>query len=120
MVLSSDHVGWPGATFVAQFADVSAAIGDTTRPMAEILPEVDLSFRPLPDLAPHRVVCCAAASGGRVDFPAPNRGQDSELRVRLAAFGTDPSQRARNGASFRATAWRFFPGGQPTMRMSEP
>jgi hypothetical protein len=74
---------------VAQFADVSAAIGDTTRPMAEVLREVDASFQAVPHVDPHRIVRYAAASGLRVDFLTPNRGRDTEQPRKLPALGTD-------------------------------
>lgn len=74
---------------VAQFADVSAAIGDSTRPMAEVLREVDASFQPVPHVDPHRAVRYAAASGVRVDFLTPNRGRETEEPQRLPALGTD-------------------------------
>ena len=74
---------------VAQFADVSAAIGDTTRPMADVLREVDASFRPVPRIDPPRAVSYAATSGLRVDFLTPNRGRETEEPQRLPAFGTD-------------------------------
>ena len=74
---------------VAQFADVSAAIGDTTRPMAEVLREVDASFRAVPHVDPHRVGHYAAASGLRVDFLTPNRGRHTEQPRKLPALGTD-------------------------------
>jgi hypothetical protein len=74
---------------LAQFADVSAAIGDTTRPMAEVLREVDASFRAVPHVDPHRVVRYSAASGLRVDFFTPNRGRETEQPQNLPALGPD-------------------------------
>jgi hypothetical protein len=74
---------------VAQFADVSAATGDVTPPMPELLRQVDASFRPVPHLDPGRAVSYVAASGLRVDFLTPNRGKDTEEPRRLPAFGTD-------------------------------
>jgi hypothetical protein len=74
---------------VAQFADVSAAIGDATRPMAEVLRAVDPSFRPVPHVDPHRVASYAAASGLRVDFLTPNRGRETEQPQSLPALRTD-------------------------------
>jgi hypothetical protein len=74
---------------VAQFADVSAAIGETTRPMPDVLREVDASFRPVPHIDPGRAVSCVAASGLRVDFLTPNRGRETEEPQRLPALGTD-------------------------------
>ncbi len=74
---------------VAQFADVSAAIGDATRPMADVLREVDASFRPVPRIDPRGVVSYLAASGLRVDFLTPNRGRETEQSQQLPALGTD-------------------------------
>ena len=53
---------------VAQFANVSSAMGDITRPMPEILRQIDPSFRPLPHIDPGRAVSYMTASGLRVDF----------------------------------------------------
>lgn len=74
---------------VAQFEDVSAAIGDLTLPMQDVLHQVDPTFRPVPSLYPKRVASYHAASGLRVDFLTPNRGSDSEEPRTLRAFGTD-------------------------------
>jgi len=74
---------------VAQFAEASAAVGDTTRPMADVLREVDASFRPVPHIDPHRTVSYVAGSGLRVDFLTPNRGRDTEEPRKLPALGTD-------------------------------
>ena len=78
-----------GDVDVAQFADVSAAIGETTRPMADVLREVDATFRSVPHVDPNRVVRYAASSGVRVDFLTPNRGRETEQPRRLQALGTD-------------------------------
>lgn len=74
---------------VAQFADVSAAIGDTTRPMADVLREADPSFRPIPHIHPVRATRYVAASGLKVDFLTPNRGRETEEPQTLRALGTD-------------------------------
>lgn len=75
---------------VAQFADVSAEIGDATRPMLDVLREVDASFRPVPPRAgSQRVVSYEAASGLRVDFLTPNRGRDTEQPQQLPALSTN-------------------------------
>ena len=63
---------------LAQFSDVSAAVSDRTRPMADVLSEVDASFRPVPHTHPVRATRYVAASGLRVDFLTPNRGRDTE------------------------------------------
>jgi hypothetical protein len=74
---------------VAQAANVSAEVGEATRPMAEVLREVDPSFQPVPGIDPQRVVRYAAASGVRVEFLTPNRGPETEEPQRLPALGTD-------------------------------
>jgi hypothetical protein len=74
---------------VAQFEDVSAAVGDVTRPMPEVLRSVDASFRPVPTMHGQLVTSYAASSGLRVDFLTPNRGRDSEEPRSLPALGTD-------------------------------
>jgi hypothetical protein len=74
---------------VAQAEDVSAAIGDPTRPVQDVLRQADPTFRPVPGLYPKRVASYHAASGLRVDFRTPNRGPDSEEPRTLRAFGTD-------------------------------
>lgn len=74
---------------VAQFADVSEAMGDATRPMLEVLREVDSSFRPVPHIDPGRTLSYIAASGLRVEFLAPNRGRNTEEPLHLPALGTD-------------------------------
>lgn len=74
---------------VAQFADVSLAIGEQTAPMLDVLRAADPSFRAVPHLhAPHAATY-AASNGLRVDFLSPNRGRESEIPYRLPAFGTD-------------------------------
>ncbi len=77
---------------VAQFADVSAAIGDATRPMLDVPRRADASFRPVPHIDPGRAVSYMAESGLRVDFLTPNRGRDSDAPRNLPALGTDGQQ----------------------------
>jgi hypothetical protein len=74
---------------VAQFADVSAALQDTTQPIPDVLRAVDPSFRPVPHLHPGGASSYVAASGLRVDFLTPNRGRDTEVPRELLAFGTN-------------------------------
>ena len=74
---------------VAQYANVSAAMGDVTRPMPDILSQVDASFRPVPHIDPARAVSYMATSGLRVDFLTPNTGPDTEEPRNLPALGTD-------------------------------
>jgi hypothetical protein len=74
---------------VAQFEDVSAAIGEVTRPMADILRAVNKSFRPVPTTHKQLVFSYEADTGLRVDFLTPNRGRDTEEPRNLPALGTD-------------------------------
>lgn len=73
---------------IAQYTNVSVAVGDATPPMLEVLKTVDASFRPVPHLH-RRSVAYAAADGVRVDFLTPNEGKDSDVPRRLPALGTD-------------------------------
>ena len=74
---------------VAQSAEVSAAVRDATPPMADVLRQVDATFRPVPHVDPGRVVRYTSASGLRVGFLTPNRGRDTEQSRWLQALGTD-------------------------------
>ena len=74
---------------VAQFADVSAAMGDATRPMPDVLRQVDSTFRSVPHIDPGRTVSYVSASGLRVDFLTPNRGKDTEEPRNLPSLRTD-------------------------------
>ena len=74
---------------LAQFAEVSAAVEDTTRPMLDVLRLVDPTFRAVPHIDPKRAVSYMAASSLRVDFLTPNRRRDTEEPRKLPALGTD-------------------------------
>jgi hypothetical protein len=75
---------------IAQFSNVSVAVGDTTVPMLEVLKTVDSSFRAVPHLHDgRRSVTYRASDGLRVDFLTPNEGRDTDKPKRLAALGTD-------------------------------
>jgi hypothetical protein len=76
---------------VAQFADVSAAIGDVTRPMADILRQVDATFRPVPHIDPGRAVSYIAASGLRIDFLTPNRVRTPRTQGLCQLLGPTPN-----------------------------
>jgi hypothetical protein len=82
-----------GDVDVAQFSDVSVAVGDQTPAILDVLREVDRSFRSIPH--PHdsrRVTTYEAAGGLRVDFLTPNKGPDSDAPKALPALGTDAQQ----------------------------
>jgi len=74
---------------MAQFSDVSAAIGDATQPVLDVLRAVDPSFRPVPHISRRHAVSYQAASGLRVDFLPPNRGRATEEPQPLPALLTD-------------------------------
>ncbi len=79
---------------VAQFAAVSTAIDDMTRPLGDVLRDADPTFHPVPHLDAKRAVTYRAASGLRVDFLTPNRGPDNDEPQYLPTFGVD-AQRLR-------------------------
>lgn len=79
-----------GDVDIAQFAEISVAVEDSTPAILELLQEVDKSFRPVPH--PHdarRVTSYEAAGGLRVDFLTPNRGPETDAPRSLPALGTD-------------------------------
>lgn len=79
-----------GDVDIAQFKNVSVAIEDRTRPMLDILKEVDKTFRPIPHVGGSEYVTSyTAKSGFRVDFLTPNEGPDTDLPQPLPAFQTD-------------------------------
>lgn len=77
-----------GDVDVAQFADVSAAIGDATRPALEMLQSFDPTFQPIPQIN-SQGASSYRTRHLRVDFLTPNRGKDTEQPQKLPAFGTD-------------------------------
>ena len=74
---------------VAQFADVSAAVGDRMPAILDVLWTAEPSFRPVLHLQQDHVVSYESSGGIRVDFLTPNRGPDTETPRFLPAFGTD-------------------------------
>ena len=77
-----------GDVDIAQFADVSVAIGDATPPLLDVLRRVDRSFRAVPHLHGAGVVTAFKATRGpRVDFLTPNRGPDTDKPRHLPALG---------------------------------
>jgi hypothetical protein len=79
-----------GDVDIAQFENVSVAIGDRTPPIIEVLKEVGKTFRPVPHVSDGRRVTSYVAKGGlRVDFPTPNEGPETDSPRRLPAFQTD-------------------------------
>jgi hypothetical protein len=79
-----------GDVDIAQFTNVSAAVGDQTPPILEVLRQVDKTFRPLAHIHDQRNVTSYLAKGGiRVDFLTPNEGSDTDVPKPLPAFQTD-------------------------------
>jgi hypothetical protein len=75
---------------IAQFKNVSVAIGDSTPPVLDILKEVDKTFRAIPHVVDGRRVTSYTAKGGlRVDFLTPNEGQETGKPQALPALQTD-------------------------------
>lgn len=78
---------------VAQFTDVSVAIGDRIPPVLEVLRDVDSSFRPVSEQTDNRKTTkYQAKSGIRVDFLTPNRGPDTDEAAALPALRTDAAR----------------------------
>jgi hypothetical protein len=79
-----------GDVDIAQFKNVSVATGDRTRPIIDVLKEVNKSFYPVPHVGDGRRVTSYAAKGGlRVDFLTPNEGPETDTPQFLPAFQTD-------------------------------
>jgi hypothetical protein len=79
-----------GDVDIAQFKNVSVAVGDKTPPVLEVLKEIDKTFQPVPHLHNEHSVTSYRAKGGLgVDFLTPNEGPDTDVPQRLPAFQTD-------------------------------
>ncbi|MDR3465269.1 MAG: GSU2403 family nucleotidyltransferase fold protein [Xanthobacteraceae bacterium] len=79
-----------GDVDIAQFKNVSVAVGDRTSPVQDVLREVDKTFRAVPHVVDGRRVTSYAAKGGlRVDFLTPNEGAETGRPQALPAFQTD-------------------------------
>src|SRR5262249_36390544 len=74
---------------IAQFKNVSVAVGDQTPPVVDVLKEVDKSFRAVPHIHQQSVTSYIARGGLRVDFLTPNEGPDTDVPQPLPAFKTD-------------------------------
>jgi hypothetical protein len=74
---------------IAQFQNVSVAVGDQTPPLVNVLKGVDKSFRAVPHIHQQSVTSYAAKGGLRVDFLTPNEGRDTDVPQPLPAFQTD-------------------------------
>jgi hypothetical protein len=78
-----------GDVDIAQFRNVSVAVGDQTPPVLDVLKAADKSFRPVPTIHGEQVISYAAKGGLRVDFLTPNEGPDTDKPQRLPALQTD-------------------------------
>jgi hypothetical protein len=80
-----------GDVDIAQYVNVSAAIGDHTPPVLDVLKEVDKTFRAIPHTSGGRIgrtTSYVAKGGLRVDFLTPNEGPDTEEPQALPALHT--------------------------------
>jgi hypothetical protein len=75
---------------IAQFREISIAVGETIRGLLETLRQVDTSFRPTPHLHDPLATTAFMTRGGklRVEFLVPNRGPESDAPMQLRALGT--------------------------------
>jgi hypothetical protein len=79
-----------GDVDIAQFKNVSVAVGEKTRPPLDVLKEIDKTFRPVPHLHDKRnATSYVNKTGLSVDFLTPNEGPDTDIPQRLPAFQTD-------------------------------
>jgi hypothetical protein len=79
-----------GDVDVAQFRNVSVAVGEQTLPMLDVLKAIDKTFRAVPHITDRSRVTSYVAKGGlRVDFLTPNEGRETEKPQPLPAFGTE-------------------------------
>ncbi|HWA91826.1 MAG TPA: GSU2403 family nucleotidyltransferase fold protein [Rhizomicrobium sp.] len=75
---------------IAQFKEISVAVGEKIPPLLDVLRAVDPSFRAIPHPSERRKsVSYAAQNGLRVDVLTPNRGADSDAPQRLPALQSD-------------------------------
>ncbi len=78
-----------GDVDVAQFKNVSVAVGDQIPPLLDVLRNVDKTFRAVPHIHQRSVTSYIAKGGLRVDFLTPNEGPDTDVPIHLPALQTD-------------------------------
>jgi hypothetical protein len=78
-----------GDVDVAQFKNVSVAVGDQIPPVLDVLRNVDKTFRAVPHINQRSVTSYVAKGGFRVDFLTPNEGPDTDAPLHLPALQTD-------------------------------
>jgi hypothetical protein len=82
-----------GDVDIAQFADVSIAVKDSTKPMLDVLRGVDPTFRDVPNPTVSRHSSSYVAGKGiRVDFLTPAHKAGAAGPQRLPSFKTDAQQ----------------------------
>ena len=74
---------------IAQFRNLSVAVGDQTPPVLEVLKDVDKTFRSVPHIYERNVTSYISKGRYRVDFLTPNEGRDTDRPQHLPAFQTD-------------------------------
>jgi hypothetical protein len=74
---------------VAQFKNVSVAVGDKIPPVLDVLRDVDKTFRAVPHIHQRSVTSYIAKGGFRVDFLTPNEGPHTDAPLHLPALQTD-------------------------------
>jgi hypothetical protein len=78
-----------GDVDIAQFKNISVAVGDQTPPVFDVLKEADKTFRAVQTLHGEQVTSYAAKGGLRVDFLTLNEGAETDKPQRLPALQTD-------------------------------
>jgi hypothetical protein len=79
-----------GDVDVAQFGDVSIAVGERTAPMYEVLKKLDPTYRKVPRLSRDPYATSYQAEDGlRVDFLTPNVGPETDDPQSLPALQTE-------------------------------
>jgi len=78
-----------GDVDVAQFQNISVAVGDKTSPVLDVLKNVDKTFRPVPHIHKRRIASYVAKGGLRLDFLTPNEGPNTDVPQNLPALQTD-------------------------------
>jgi hypothetical protein len=79
-----------GDVDIAQFSNISIAVGDQTPPMLETLQGIDKTFREIPGIKIDRPATSYKSKDNlRVDFLTPNTGPDTDEPEPLPALRTD-------------------------------
>lgn len=74
---------------IAQFRNVSVAVGDDIPPILDVLKRVNKTFRAVPHIRGHQHTTSYRAAGGlRIDFLTPNEGAETDDPQALPALQT--------------------------------